>query len=368
MIYLLHFPVRLIMKKFLLAFLMLSLGSPVFAQDASTAWRKVIKKCAKSDLIGSQSLFFGVSNTIGPGSVWRFANDKSIRLMFELSDAFPDQTAQSKMIKANNTGDCLDTSSSSWNIKLGLPFSTGATPLSLDIGALLGQAKKVTVSISGFALDDLKETNWKEAFKGLTPDNAYAKELLQENRLVAENVVKVTGFKAVFDYKTALSADVQAKYKGSAFTLGNSSTGNASQAGGTTGNTAGSASNAASSPSSSNSNASSGASSGNNAGTSSCSASSGTASNGTSASTGTGTANSTTSGSPGTGSATLHVDFTSNNQITICADGPFYLIAAYSKLVNGAPIGIAPTAESLTLVPATIPTGAVPASDRQPKP
>ncbi len=352
------------MKRLLLAFLMVFVTSPLFAQDASTAWRKVIKRCAKTDLIGSQSLFFGVSNTIGPGSVWRFVNDKSIRLMFELSDAFPDQAAQSKMVKANNTAGCFGTSSSSWNIKFGLPFSTGATPLSLDIGALLGQAKKVTVSISGFALDDLKETDWKEAFKGLAPDNAYAKELLQDNRLVAENAVKVTGFKAVFDYKTALSADVQAKYKGSAFTLGNSSTGNTNQSGGTAGGTTGTTSNSAGSAGSGTSNASTGTSSGSNASSGSCPPSSGATPNGGSTSTGGGT----TSGSPGTGSATLHVDFTSSNQITICADGPFYLIAAYSKLVNGTPIGIAPTAASLTLVPATIPTGAVAASDRQPKP
>jgi hypothetical protein len=373
------------MKRLILAFLMVFVTRPLFAQDASTAWRNVIKKCAKSDLIGRDTLFFGVSNTIGPGSVWRFADDRSIRLMFELSDAFPDQSDQSKVVKANNTAACLGSATSSWNIKLGLPFSTGATPLTLDIGVLLGQAKKVTVSISGFALDDIKETEWKEAFKGLAPDSPYAKEILQDNRVVAENAVKVTGFKAVFDYKTNFSVDVQGKYKGLGFILGNSSAGKDNQSGGsaskiidtvskdatsiagaiskngktTSGSTAGSG------PCSSSSGAPSKGATSNKGATPSNgekTTSSGTPSNGASPSTGGGT---TKGGSVGTGSATLHVDFTKDNQITVCADGPFYLIAAYSKLINGTPIGITPTAASLTLVPATIPTGAILGSDRQ---
>jgi hypothetical protein len=368
------------MKRLLLALLMVFVIRPLYAQDASTAWRNVIKKCAKSDLIGKETLFFGVSNTIGPGSVWRFEKDKSIRLMFELSDAFPDQSDQSKIVKANNTAACLGSSTSGWNIKLGLPFSTGATPFSLDIGALLGQAKKVTVSISGFALDDLKETDWKVAFKGLAPDNPYAKELLQDNRVVAENVVKVTGFKAVFDYKTNLSVDVQGKYKGLSFILGNSSAGKDNQSGGSASkiidtvskdatSIGGTTSNKGKTPSGSNagsgpcSSSSGTPSKGASSSTDGVTTASGTPSNGASPSTGGGT---TSGGSVGTGSATLHVDFTKENQITICADGPFYLIAAYSKLINGTPIGIAPTAASLTLVPATIPAGAVLGSERQP--
>jgi hypothetical protein len=370
------------MKRFLLTFSMIFVASPLFAQDASTAWRDVIKKCAKSDEIGKDTLFFGVSNTIGPGSVWRFADDKSIRLMFELSDAFPDPSAQSKIVKANNTAACLGSATSSWNIKLGLPFSTGATPLTLDIGALLGQAKKVTVSISGFALDDIKETLWKEAFKGLAPDNPYAKEILQDNRVVAENAIKVTGFKAVFDYKTNFSLDVQGKYKGLSFILGNSSAGNGNQSGGSASKIIDTVSKDATSTADAISKKGK-ATSGSTAGSGPCSSASETPSKGATPSTGEKTTSSgtpsngaspsagggaTSGGSVGTGSATLHVDFTKDNQITICADGPFYVVAAYSKLISGTPIGIAPTATSLTLVPTTIPADTVPGSDRQPIP
>jgi hypothetical protein len=340
-------------KTLLLALILLMIGD-MSAQNATIAWNKILKNCANSDLIGKQSLFFGVSNTIGPGSVWRRADDNSIRLIFELSDAFPSATDQAKIVKVNKTVGCFGSSSSKWNLKVGLPFATGATSLSLDIGALLGQAKAVTVSVTGVAVDDLDEANWKQAFIGLGADNTYYKELHNDGRLLAENAVKVTGLKAVFNYKTDLSADVQAKFKGKVFTLGNSSSSPGSSS--ATAEPNSTASTTSTPPG--NQTGANGAN-GSGASGSSCSPSNtadSSAGNGNAAPGG---------GSPGTGSATLHVDFTSSRQITICADGPFYLIAAYSQLVGGTPIGIVPTAETVALTPATLPKRAVAASDRK---
>jgi hypothetical protein len=346
------------MKRILILVVVLLGVGQIVAQDANTAWKKVLKNCAKSDLIGKRSLFFGVSNTIGPGSVWRRADDNSIRLMFELSDAFPAAADQAKIVKTNDTVGCYGSSSSKWDIKLGLPFSTGATALTLNIGALLGQAKSVTVSVTGFAIDDLVETNWKQAFAGLPADNAYYKEIQQTGRLVAENAVKVTGLKAVFNYKTDISADVQAQFKGKAFTLGNSSSKPGNASGSATGTpTANGASTTTTTTTPSGTSGTGGSS---NSGASSCSPS---ATNSSTDSTGTGS-NTSGTGAPGTGSATLHVDFTNSRQLTICADGPFYLMAAYSQLLNGTPLGIAPTASTITLTPTDVPAKAVAGSDR----
>ncbi len=365
------------MKRTLLCLVLFVLeSSSLFAQDATTAWRTILHRCAKSDLINRESLFFGVSNTIGPGSVWRFADDKSIRLMFELADAFPSIAKQESIIHKNNVVSCLGNSSSTWNIKLSLPFTTGATPLTLDIGGLLSQAKKVTVSIQGYAMDDLKETVWKTAMLDLGSSNVYAKEILQPNRLLAENVVKVTGFRAIFDYKADIGADAVAKYKGTSFTLGNSSPSSGKQTTSSDVKTISDAANSAVSTATkaakktkaSNSEASNKSScpvpGGTDTGNTSASTSSGGNTSGSGGKTVVGPGTSNTA-SPGTGSATLHVEFTNNRQISICADGPFYLIAAYSKLVNGAPIGLNATTTSLELRPIDVPEGATAASDRK---
>lgn len=254
------------MKLLLTLAIAVCLTGMMAADDVSTAWRKVLKKCAKSDVIGSQALFFGVSNNVGPGSVWRFANDKSLRLMFELSDVFSPAN-QDSLVKFNNVAGCSGNSSSKWNLRLGLPFSTGVTPLSLDLGAQLEHARKVNLTITGWAIDDLKETNWKTAFAKLRksdPDNAYVKELEESNRLLAENVVKVSGLKVVFTFGTKLTADARARFKGKDIKLGPDG-------------------------------------------------------------------------------ASLHSDVTADNEVTVNATGPFYMIAAYSSIVAGKPVGIGPT-------------------------
>jgi hypothetical protein len=352
------------MKRLLLMMLMFCLSGSIFAQDASSAWRDVIKKCAKTDLIGKQSLFFGVSNLIGPGSIWRRADDKSIRLVSVLSDAFPTATDQALIVKANNTAGCVGDSTSRWNLRFGLPISTGATPISLNIGAILGGAHKVTVSVKGFALDTLDEDQWKKAFSTLGTDNVFFKDSQQPNRLLAENAVKVTGLTAVFDFSHDLSADVQAQYKGKAFTLGNSSSGStksgSNSSSGSTTASGGSAANT-STPSTNSSSTNSSNSGSATAGACASSSPSGSAPTGTNS---TATNTSTSGSNSGSGSATLHIDVSGSRQITICVDGPFYILAAYSSLTNGTPIGIAPTQASIVLTDATLPEHAVAATDR----
>lgn len=331
--------------------------SSTFAQDASSAWRDVLKRCAKTDLIGKQSLFFGVSNLIGPGSVWRRADDHSIRLVSVLSDAIPNEGDQALIVKANNVAACVGNSTSRWNVRLGLPFTTGATPLSLNIGALLGTAHDVTVSVKGFAVDALDEGQWKKAFSTLGTDNVFYKDTLEPNRLLAENSVKVTGLVAVFNFSHDFSADVQAQYKGKTFTLGNSSSAGTSSSGSASGGTPATASGNPATTNGGSSPASSGPTTSTTGNVCASSGSSGAPANsGTSTSGG---------GSPGTGIATFHIDFSGSRQITICADGPFYILSAYSNLQNGTPIGVAPSQARIVLTDATLPAHAVPASDRQ---
>jgi len=361
------------MKRALVMLLFLCVASPAFAQDASTAWRTIISKCAKSDLLGRESLFFGVSNLIGPGSIWRRADDGSIRLVSVLSDVVTNADDESKIVLANNIVACTGNSKTGWNIKFGLPFSTGATALSLDIGAILGGAHSVTVSVKGYAMDTLDEDNWKKAFLGLGQDNIYLQDARQPNRLLAENAVKVTGLTAVFNFNHDFSGDVQAKYNGKSFMLGNnSSNGNSTS---TTSKSPGSTP-AKTGPGSAEggSGATSTAGTGQASSASAASASGGSStpgacSSGSSAGAGSGTTSTGGAGasaSSGNGVATLHVEFSGSKQITICADGPFYVMAAYSNLQFGNPIGIAPTQASLQIIPnAQLPKNASAASDRK---
>jgi len=348
----------------LLVVLTLSIGRIAFGADATSAWRDVLQKCAASDLLGRrQVLFFGVSNTVGPGSVWRFSDDRSVRLLFELSDAVPSPDDRTKLMVISPMSQCVGKASSNWNLRFGLPFSTPINSLAANIAAILGRAKSVTVSVDGFGMDVLKEVPWREAFRRLGASgssNVYYSVLFEDGSVLAENVVKVRGLKAVFTYDRALSADVAASFSGKSFVLGS---GKASTGGATPGSgngattTAGSATTAttttgaatATTPTPRTQPATGGATQ-TSAAERPCSTS----------------ANAPTSNSSVDSAkvspakeATFHAEITAQNQITLCSDGPFYILAGYSKLVGGRPVGIdAITNAPLALKPANVPKDA----------
>src|SRR5688572_10308190 len=128
------------------------------AADITTAWKTILKKCAKSNLIGRQQAFLGLSNSVGPGSVWRFADDKSLRLLFELSDAVSDEEERKKIVREGPLVTCTGDSRSDWSVRLGIPFIAGQTPVIGDLAAVLGRASRITVSVTGYSIDVLKET------------------------------------------------------------------------------------------------------------------------------------------------------------------------------------------------------------------
>lgn len=325
---------------------LISFAGLVSANSPTKMWVKIISDCAPTQAIGKNILFFGLSNDVGPGSVWRYASDKSLRIKFELSDAFPATTDQDRLITKGNFNPCANNSATDWDIKLGLPFSINADSISADIGAVLSSATHVKVSLTGVGTDLLKETKWKHAFAALTPPNEYADALLEPDGLLAENAVKVKGMTMVFTYDRALGVDIQAKFKTKSFSVTDAGTA------------------AGTSSSSSRGSADGGQRSGANSSSSSggLSASEGSSSSGGSSgnagSSSSGGASTTNSGAcpkipvPDTmapdaspksaGGLTLHAGLQSDKEIVLCADGPFYILAAYSKVIDGKPVGIAP--------------------------
>jgi hypothetical protein len=327
-------------KLFVLAFLS-AISATAVGADATTAWKKVLKKCARSDLIGSQQLFFGLSNTAGPGSVWSYADDKSIRLDWLLSDGIPDDRARGNLVLAGLPVSCSGASETKWNLKLGLPFSAGSAPVSADVAAVLGTARQVTVSVTSFTIDALKVGPWRDALPTIPATNSYRNVLNQPGAVIAMNGVKVSGLKAVFTFEGQLSAEVQAKFNKKAFTLGatplpGTGTSSAATTGGTPGAPAGSP--------------------GGTQPAQSASTSSDTCS--TSAVATTPTAGSNPATTTMTGGATISTEVVGGNQIIVCAMGSPYMLAAYSKVKSGGTLAVAPS-NAILLAKASIPSSTV---------
>lgn len=178
------------------------------ADNSQQAWQAILKKCAESNLLGSNIVYFGASNKVGPGSVWRKAKDGSYRLFYELSDLEVDPQKRASLVVINNAVGCQGSANSQWAVNLGLPFESSTTPLKLDVSADLKRARKVSVTITGYAMDELKEGPYEDLIRN-NP------RLIQnlESFVIASNAIRITGFTADFDFPEGVAAELRPKYK-----------------------------------------------------------------------------------------------------------------------------------------------------------
>ncbi len=185
-------------------------------QDSRQAWIDILNSCAKSQLIGKDVLYFGASNEIGPGSIWRQNSDGSIRLRYELSDLVPDSAQQKALIHPNNSVSCGGNSASKWEVQLGLQFDGSVAPVSADVSLDLKRADNVTVSVTGFAIDELKEGPYETMIRA---DDALQDEFTAADRVIVENAVRIEGFSANFKFSKSIAEGLKGKYTGQSVAL-----------------------------------------------------------------------------------------------------------------------------------------------------
>jgi BON domain len=182
--------------------------------NSQEAWRAVLKKCADTNLLGADVVYFGASNKVGPGSVWRKANDGSYRLFYELSDLEHDAERRKNLVIMNNSVGCQGMAATKWSIGVGLPFESEATPLKAEVSADLKRARDVNVAIDGYAMDELKEGLFEEVIR--------SNPRLSQNPssfVIAANAIRVTGFSADFNFSEDDAAELRPKYKNNVVSL-----------------------------------------------------------------------------------------------------------------------------------------------------
>jgi hypothetical protein len=193
----------------------LLIALPTKAQDIDSAWKRVIKSCAKSQIVGPDVLFFGPSNTIGLGSVWRKTDTGGYNPRFEFSDLIPDAETRKGIIKLGETlKECEKAKSKKWNLGVGLPFIGrifGPTGIESDFR----NARRVTVTADAVALDVIKEVPFEQAIKTLlakNPNDPYVKDLLDPNRLIIVKGYRLSGLTVKLDYDPQQLEELKGKY------------------------------------------------------------------------------------------------------------------------------------------------------------
>lgn len=194
------------------------------ANNAKTAWTKVAKNCAVSDLDGQKILFFGPSNTLGPGSIWREAPAEAnggYRARWD-ANAVPNAKAWSR---TGSEFSCQASSTTTFSGEAAAALTTDIAPLAADVQAAFKSARSVEVKTTMMRWDLLLEGPYELALLGLPGNSALKKDLMETGRLVLYRALKVRGFEAKLSFDKDTSAALKAKYQGGVLKASNSAVG-----------------------------------------------------------------------------------------------------------------------------------------------
>lgn len=173
---------------------------------AKSAWNDVIKRCGESSLNGREVMFFGPTNAVGPGSVWRKDDEGVFRLRYDLSQMPRPQTFTAPFSSAQ----CDGTYSS--KVNFGLDANLSAVPVSAELQADFKKARKVSAKADSVAWVPIAEGPYENYVRGLSASDPVRQDLETGNRLVMTRALQVSGFTTSLSFSAENAATLKAKY------------------------------------------------------------------------------------------------------------------------------------------------------------
>jgi hypothetical protein len=189
-----------------LIFCCLTAGS--CSRDAKSAWNDVIKRCAASSLNGPTILYFGPSNAVGPGSIWRRDASGTYRLRYDLS-----QMPEPKNFLAPYSESTCDGTSSS-KFTFGGEGSLDVQPITADMKADFKAAKSIEAKATAIAWVPVAEGPYEAYVNAMDPAAGPRTDLLVGDKFVLTRALIVKGFSATLDFSRETAAALKAKYNG----------------------------------------------------------------------------------------------------------------------------------------------------------
>ena len=174
-------------------------------------WRSLHKDCQNDD-VAKDKVYFGVSNTLGIGTIVEISEDGKIMPDFKLlkENLTPEQVkvVYNDGVAASCTYDRTT--------KVGIDFlaqSQFNTASSADLNAAIVNSKEITAKMDSWQINNLLKGGLATILINPTAEHLkdYKKRLTGENRYVISNEIVVNGFSAMINTKTQISADLKAK-------------------------------------------------------------------------------------------------------------------------------------------------------------
>lgn len=184
------------------------------AKNLKSAWETVASRCAVSDIDGNHTLFFGASNSLGPGSIWRKAPADSgggYRVRWRATDI---PTTHDWALAGQNFS-CDGTSSLVLSGDLAANFSADILPVTGELQTDLSKADNVQVNTTTMRWDNVVEGPFEETIAQLPDTDPLKEDLAQPGRLVLYRALQVQGFNAVLTFKRNIAENLKGKYPNS---------------------------------------------------------------------------------------------------------------------------------------------------------
>ena len=176
-----------------------------------------LKQCAETDITSDKILYFGPSNSVGPGSGWReaFGADGK-HADFRLRFAQADLPEPKNFIELSKSGySCQNGKSVTFELNADVSASVSTLPLTAALSNDLKTAKSVTVTVGGMGWDQIKEIEYEDYFKKqLGAGDKYYEDMNNSNRLVLYRALAVKDLTMDYTFSSEDYAKLTAKYSG----------------------------------------------------------------------------------------------------------------------------------------------------------
>lgn len=178
--------------------------------DAKSAWNDVVKKCAASDLTAKTVLYFGPTNNVGPGSIWREGPEGGYRLRWTDKDL----TWASNVVQPGGPLACEGKVVADFSGKASVGLTSLVAPASGELAGDLKRARTISAKANALAWDTIKEGPYEQHVNNLPQDSGVKQELHSGTRLVMVRALRVSGFTADLTFSQSDAASLKAKFNG----------------------------------------------------------------------------------------------------------------------------------------------------------
>ena len=180
-------------------------------ESAKDAWNAVVKNCATTDLSGATIQYFGPSNNVGPGSIWRPGPEGGYRLRYNLGDMPGEKT----FITRGEAYKCDGSRATFFGLKAAAGLTSPLTPTSAELSNDFKKAKSIEVQVQAMAWDLIREGPFESYVKTLPVGSGSIRDDLDRgDRLVLYRALRISGYAAQLKFSASDAASLKAKYSG----------------------------------------------------------------------------------------------------------------------------------------------------------